>query len=107
MLSDIWIQCGYEKGEQTKLTRCVDFHFWKTKQGEVTGVTINFETADDFHYELEIGEWIKFAAQVFREENLENTVQELKAFLKGKRSLFALENALVENNIQFKKISFS
>jgi len=58
--SDDWIKQGYTCGQRFKVSDIVDYRIWSDNAGDVAGVTVNFETANSFHYELLSVDWNKF-----------------------------------------------
>ncbi len=64
MHSDNWLKQGYSSGNRIKVSDTVDYRIWSDNAGAVVGVTVDFETTDDFHYELLAADWRKFLTEV-------------------------------------------
>lgn len=106
MLSDKWLKQGFHHGERIKVTNVVDYVLWQDDRNNMIGITINFEEADDYHYELEMKEWLKFQESVLKDANLKELPKLLGNFLKENRELFAFENTLDFYQIKYDKIAF-
>ena len=52
MLSDIWYSEGFIFEKQTNVFENVYYRHVNTKEGNLTGVIVDYEFDDDFHYEL-------------------------------------------------------
>ena len=77
MYSDEWLEQGYKKN----VNSVVNYVIWMDKDSAAVGVSINFETANDFHYELLITEWNKFLKEVLNDDNPINTERIFKEFI--------------------------
>lgn len=64
MYSDNWLKQGCTSGNRIKVSDTVDYQVWSDNAGAAVGVTVDFETADDFHYELLIADWHRFLKEV-------------------------------------------
>lgn len=56
MLSDDWLRQGFQHGERIEVTDIVDYVIWTDNKNDIIGVSVNFEEADDYHYDIEIEE---------------------------------------------------
>lgn len=52
MHGDDWLARGWASDPRTPLHDGVDYRFWRDERGDVIGVGIDFEWANDVHYEL-------------------------------------------------------
>ena len=106
MLSDEWRKQGFHHGERFKVTNIVDYVLWQDDRNDMIGITINFEEADDYHYELEMKEWRKFQESALKDSNLMELPKLLGNFLNENSEMFAFEKALDSHQIKYDKIAF-
>ena len=106
MYSDNWLKQGYTSGNRIKVSDTVDYQVWSDNAGAAVGVTVDFETADDFHYELLIADWHRFLFEVLCIADMSAAITVFQGFLKGNTNLFAFEESLNEHGIKYKKIAF-
>lgn len=106
MYSDLWLQQGYESGEGIIVSDEVDYNVWTDLDGKIIGVTVNYERANDFHYDMPIAEWIMFLEKVLGDVDMNSTQKLFESFLKRNPDLFAFEDSLKENDIKYNKIAF-
>ena len=106
MYSDDWLRLGFQHGEQIKVTDIVDYEIWIDGRNNIIGVTVNFEEADDYHYDLPIEEWMKFITKVLTNSDIEKTPELFKKFLCENTEIFAFQDALEAHQIKFDKIAF-
>ena len=106
MHSDKWLKQGYNSGNRVKVSDVVEYRIWSDNAGIAVGVTVDFETADDFHYELLMTDWNRFLAEVlFVTDTIAPTVA-FRDYLANNEGLFAFEDALKFHGIEFKKVAF-
>jgi len=106
MYSDNWLKQGYNSGNRIKVSDTVDYRVWLDNAGAAVGVTVDFETADDFHYELLAADWHRFLTEVLSVTDLTAPTVAFRAYLADNEGLFALEDALKTYGIEFKKTAF-
>jgi len=106
MYSDNWLKQGYNSGNRIKVSDTVDYQIWSDNAGAAIGVTVNFETADDFHYELLIADWNRFLYEVLCVNDSSVVTEAFQGFLKTTTNLFAFQEVLNEHGINYKKIAF-
>jgi hypothetical protein len=106
MYSKEWLQLGFQHGERIKVTDIVDYEIWTENGDNIIGVTVNFEEADDYHYDLTIEEWMKFITKVLTNSDIEKTPELFKKFLCENTEIFAFQDALEAQQIKFEKIAF-
>lgn len=104
--SDSWVKQGYNSGDRIKVTDIVDYRIWSNNSGDMIGVTVDFETADDYHYELLAADWNRVLAEIFSVTDTVATVIAFRDFLLHNNGLFAFEEALKTRGINFKKTAF-
>ncbi|MGB4659905.1 MAG: hypothetical protein WBI07_12035 [Mobilitalea sp.] len=107
MYSDDWLRLGFQHGDRIKVTDIVDYVIWTDSRDNIVGVTVNFEEADDYHYDLTIEEWIKFIIKVLINSDFEKIPELFKIFLCENTEIFAFQDALEAHKIKFDKIAFS
>jgi hypothetical protein len=106
MYSDEWLKQGFTKGEKINVSSIVNYGIWLDNDGVPVGVTINFETADDFHYELLMQDWNKFLKEVLLDDNPINTERVFREFINSNNWPFGFEEMLDAKSIEYKKIAF-
>lgn len=106
MYSDNWLKQGYTSGSRIKVSDVVDYRIWSDNKGIAVGVTVNFEVADDFHYELLIPDWHRFLKEVLSVTDITASTVAFHDFLANNEGLFAFEDELKLHGIEFKKIAF-
>lgn len=106
MYSDDWLRLGFQHGERIKVTDMVDYQIWTDIRNNIIGVTVNFEEADDYHYDLPIEEWMKFITKVLLNSDIEKTLELFNKFLCEHIEIFAFQDALEDHQIKFDKIAF-
>jgi hypothetical protein len=106
MYSDYWLKSGYQHGKSIKVSTVVDYKIWIGNKGCVVGVTVDFEEADDYHYDLPIDEWMEFLTKILGDSNLENTPRLFRKFLYENKENLAFEDALNFYQIKYDKIAF-
>lgn len=106
MYSDKWLKDGYTGDNRIKVSDIVDYRIWSDGMGVAIGVTVDYETADDFHYELLIADWHRFLSEVLCITDMSEVATAFQDFLKGNMGLFAFEDALDNHGIKYKKIAF-
>lgn len=106
MLSDDWLRQGFRHGERINVTSAVDYVIWTDSSNSFIGVTVNFEEADDYHYDIENEEWMKFLVKVLRDSSLRETSKLFKNFLDENTETFAFQKILDFYQIRYDKIAF-
>lgn len=106
MLSDDWLRQGFQHGQRIKVNNIVDYVIWTDNKNDIIGVSVDFEEADDYHYDIEIEEWMKFLENVLRNPDLEETSKLFRNFLDENTEMFAFQEVLDSNQIRYDKIAF-
>jgi hypothetical protein len=106
MLSDDWLRQGFQHGERIEVTNIVDYVIWTNNENDFIGVSVNFDEADDYHYDIEIKEWMKFLVNVLDNPDFEVTSKLFRNFLNDSSEIFAFQDALDFNQIKYDKIAF-
>ena len=106
MHSDYWMRQGYHCGNRIKVTDIVNYQVWTDDNSNTVGVTVNYETADDFHYELRTADWNHFLTEVLFVSDTAVTAYVFRDYLLHHPGLFAFEEAMKSIGIAFKKVAF-
>ncbi len=106
MYSDEWSKQGFTKGKKANISSIVNYEIWLDNDGVPVGVTINFDMANDFHYELLIHDWNRFLEEVLQDSNSINTERFFREFINSNNFPLAFEEMLDEKAIKYKKIAF-
>ena len=106
MLSDDWLRQGFKHGDRIEVTDIVDYVIWTDNEKDIIGVSVNFEEADDYHYDIEIKEWMKFLENVLNDTNMNETPKLLSSFLEVNTDKYAFQAVLDSMRIKYDKIAF-
>ena len=106
MLSDDWLRQGFQHGDRIEVTDIVDYVIWTDNKNDIIGISVNFEEADDYHYDIEIEEWMKFLAHGLNDTNLKESPKLFRNFLEENSDMFAFQDVLDSNHIKYDKIAF-
>lgn len=106
MYSDNWLRVGFQHGNRIRVSDIVDYEIWTDGEENMIGVTVNFEEADDYHYDLPIEEWMKFITKVLMNSDIEKTPKLFNKFLCESTEIFAFQDALEAHQIKYDKIAF-
>lgn len=104
--SDEWHRLGYSSEAQTKVSDFVFYRLWHDQAGNEIGATVDFETANDFHYEMPIAEWQRFLRDILRVKEPEDVTDALRGYFLLNEGLFDFERDLNMHGIVFQKIAF-
>lgn len=105
-------QAKYEikPGDRIKVSDIVDYRFWTDYNGNTVSVSVDFETADDFHYDLKMDDWHEFQTKVLKVANSSinttTTTEAFKEFFENNTDLFDFEEVLKSNGIIYGKIAY-
>lgn len=107
MYSDKWVfNENFRKIPQMHFNDNIDIQYWLNSDNILVGVCIDFELADDVHYELTATNWFKFLEKVLRISCEKNVSVELAHFFQSNSSHFYFSEILNKYGIEFKKIYF-
>lgn len=106
MYSDEWLKQGFNSSLRMKVSDEVDYRIWLGNDGTAVGVTVDFETADDFHYELLMPDWNRFLAEDLHDTNPAYTTKVFGEYLHNCKGLFSFEEDLNSNGIKYEKLAF-
>ena len=106
MYSDEWIELGHTSSEQIAVSDIAFYRVWTDNAGAEIGATVDFEAANDFHYELPITEWQRFKENILRVSRSEEVTDAFRAYLVRNKGLFDFERDLRIFGIGYQKIFF-
>ncbi len=101
--SGAWHREGNRFEERILVKDPVYYRHVYTEDGILSGVIVDYELADDFHYELTGDAWKQFSARYFHGDD---ELQAFRAFLASNQEWSAFEKALDAAGIEFKKETF-
>jgi len=108
MYSDDWLKNGYSHGERVWLgkNKVVNYYVWYDHMKMPVGVSVNFEYADDVHYDVTYSDWTLFLEKDLRDNSFEHT-KALDDFFKNiNYNCFTFEEFLNECNIKYSKATY-
>lgn len=106
LYSDQWLDEGCTAGHRISVTSIVDYELWTNKAGKFVGVTVNYETASDTHFELLAADWSRFLKEVLQATDKDYPADVFGNFLMKNPSWLDLFETLNEHEIPFKIISY-
>lgn len=101
--SDDWHREGCTFENKIPIHKPVYYRHVYRKSGELAGVIVDFETADDCHFEMNAEGWKKFSDCYLSGPDEEQAV---KDFFFANDGMFTFEHALVKAGIEYKKLAF-
>ena len=101
--SDGWRREGHQFEKQIMVKEPVYYRHVYAGDGSLAGVIVDYELADDFHYELTSDAWKMFSERCLKGDD---ELQGFQFFLTSHPGLFAFEDMLKAENIDFKKLAF-
>lgn len=101
--SDDWHREGCIFQKQLQLRSPIYYRHVYRKTGELAGVIVDYETADDCHFELTAEDWERFCDRYLHGTDEE---QALREFMTDHDGWYAFEYALRSAGIEFKKIVY-
>jgi hypothetical protein len=108
MYSDEWRRDkSISLSRSQKINSSTNIHYWVNTRNELVGVQINFNLADDVHYELQANELYRFLDEVLQVESRDNYIETLREFLQSSPiPQVELGVALYQNGIEYQKMAF-
>lgn len=82
----------------------IDYYIWTDSCGSPIGISVNFEYADDVHYELRYGDWVRFLKDCLH-TTLEDCSKALYTYF-SKSDSHMFRNILTDNKISFDRVVF-
>jgi len=106
MLSDTWIRAGFVKKENNiMVSTLIYLKLWVDYAGNPVGVAIDFEYADDIHYEFEYSDWHNYLQKQFGLTNQAEFRKSLCDYFEN-HDWLEFENSLKTFGIKYDKIVF-
>lgn len=107
MYSDKWMSdISLHKLPAIEINSTTNMYYWLDENEQLVGVCINFELADDIHYELKAENWLRFLDEVLRVNSHDDIIAPLSDFLNASIPQVDLGTALDTKHIEYKKITF-
>lgn len=106
MYSDEWLKLGYSSDEKIEVSEFAYYRLWFDKAGNEIGAGVDFETENDFHYEMPISEWNRFVKKVLRIGDSDDVTTAFRNYFVKNKGLFDFERDLSVFGIGFQKIFF-
>ena len=101
--SDDWHNEGYRFEEKILIEAPVYFRHVYDTDGMLAGILVDYETADDVHYELTAENWKKFCNCYLDGKDDEGAFRD---FISVNPGPFTLEYALNKEKIVYKKLAY-
>lgn len=106
MLSDEWLKLGYTHGDNIEIVNgLIDYVIWTGNCSAPVGVSVNFEYADDVHYDLHYVDWMRFLKDCLHTEPPEDYSGSLYAFF-SVSDCFVFDDVLVKYHIPYDRVAF-
>lgn len=106
MHSDEWLRLGYTSSEQIAVSDVAYYRIWHDNAGNEIGATVDFETADDFHYELPLAEWQSFLSKILCIGKSDDLTTAFREYFVKNKGLFDFERDLRICGIVYQKFFF-
>ena len=106
MYSDGWLNLGYSSSDPIQVSDFVFYRIWHDQAGDEIGATVDFETDNDFHYEMPTSEWQRFLTKVLHLTEPYDVTDALRGYFLLNEGLFDFEGDLRMHGIEFQKIAF-
>lgn len=107
MYSDIWIKTkDVHKSPPIALTEEISLCKWMSEKDGLIGIGIDFEYADDIHYEFLIDDWNLFVETVLGGDKKSDYIPLLKDYFAEPSSHLKFGLSLRNNNIKHTKVAF-
>lgn len=107
MYSDKWmLDKSLHKTTAVEINSTTNVRYWLNENDQLVGVCVNFELADDVHYELKADEWIRFLGEVLMVAPHSDYTVPFRKFLNTSFPQVDFGTALNAKNIEYKKIAF-
>ena len=105
LYSDDWLKQGYKSCERINIEngQPIDYRFWYDDNDKKIGATIDFEYAEDAHYEFLWEEFEKLVSLWGGEENFLSSMQD---FFQKEQPYYIFSDYLDKNGIVYKRIVF-
>ena len=104
LYSDEWLKKGYHSGESISIEngQPISYKYWYADDVKI-GATIDFEYADDAHYEFL---WEDFSKLILLWGGEDNFLNNMKEFFAKEQPYYIFSDFLDENEIKYKRIVF-
>lgn len=105
--SDQWLQDkSLHKTAAVEINTTTNVQYWLNENEQLVGVCVNFELADDVHYELNTENWFRFLREVLFIAPNSNCVVPFRDFLNTAAPQVDFGLVLDAKRIEYKKVAF-
>lgn len=107
MDSGQWLQDkSLHKTAAVEINSTTDVQYWLNENEQLVGVCVNFELADDVHYELNTENWFRFLREALFIAPSSNCVVPFRDFLNTAAPQVDFGMVLDAKRIEYKKVAF-
>lgn len=107
MYSDKWMfDTSLHKSAAVEINSTTNVYYWLNENEQLVGVCVNFELAEDVHYELKAEEWVRFLCEVLMVSPHSDYTVPFRNFLNTSIPQVYFGTALDAKHIEYKKIAF-
>lgn len=107
MYSDQWIKDpSIRKTASIKINATTNVRYWLDENEQLVGVSVNFELADDVHYELKVENWNRFLEEVLNIKPTDDFIVPFRNFLNTQAPQINFGIVLYDKQIEYKSIAF-
>ena len=106
MYSDKWRKQGCYKKLRVHKDKMF-LYDWYSKEGAHIGVGVDYEIAEDVHYEIKRDDWVRLLGEVINEEDVYRPSKKTIDFLARPEMHYEFGLIMNLNHIAYKKIAFN
>lgn len=107
MYSDNWIKISHiHKTAPIRLTDEISICYWMKNDSEIIGVNMDFNFANDYHYEFLAEDWELFLQKVLSVAIDSDYIPSLKAYFQKPSAHLDFMTAIWEHKIAHQKIAY-
>ncbi|MCC7574556.1 hypothetical protein KO361_03105 [Candidatus Woesearchaeota archaeon] len=106
MYSDDWLAQRYSSDKKIQVSELVFYRIWHDNAGTEIGATVDFELANDFHYELLISEWRRVLTNILGVSEPGEVTAKFSDYFEKHKGVFDFESSLIIHGIVFQKIAY-
>lgn len=105
--SDDWLRKGFRSGERRCVVETIVYYrIWTDENGARVGVTVDYEYAEDVHFELDFASWSAFLQATGLDADSEVPPQDLREVL-FQDGYAVFQNTLIRLRLPYSKRAFS
>ena len=107
MYSDKWMNDpSIHKSSALYLTDNISLRYWQTENNQILGVCVDFDYADDFHYEFLKENWDFFLQNILHIDPNTDYLPLLKTYFQKTAAHLDFMTAVDEHRIEHRKVAF-